>query len=86
MFENVIRSDLNVRGYYDDAYWSNGTNSHVHSKENKMIRRDLELAISGFRNIRAFLEKKFPGEEWISTIPAIGSTAVSGFVIFVISN
>ena len=52
-----------------------------------MIRRDLELAISGFRNIRAFLEKKFPEEELLSTILATGSgsTTVSGFVIFAVS-
>lgn len=59
VFENVIRKDLNIRGYYDDTHWSNETDSHVQSEENKMIRRDLELAISGFRNIRAFLEKSF---------------------------
>lgn len=73
VFENVIRKDLNIRGYYDDTHWSNGTDSHVQSEENKMIRRDLELAISGFRNIRAFLEKKFPEEELLSTILATGS-------------
>lgn len=39
VFENVIRKDLNIRGYYDDTYWSNGTDSHVQSEDNKMIRR-----------------------------------------------
>jgi hypothetical protein len=69
-------------GYYGDEYWSNMPHSHVHSEKNKMIRRDLELAIFEFRDIRSFLEKKFPEEEWISTRPAIGNNAVSNLVIF----
>ncbi|TVU21038.1 hypothetical protein EJB05_30649, partial [Eragrostis curvula] len=77
VFEKVVRKELKLRGYYDDEYWSNGAVSSVGSEENKKLRRDLELAISGFRDIRAFLEKKFPTEEWISIRPPTGSTAVN---------
>jgi hypothetical protein len=82
VFQKVIRKELKVRGCYGDEYGSNGPDSHVHSEENKMIKRGLELAISGFRDIWAFLEKKNPEEEWISTRPAIENTAVSNLVIF----
>ncbi|TVU05766.1 hypothetical protein EJB05_48948, partial [Eragrostis curvula] len=77
VFEKVVRKELKLRGYYDDEYWSNGAVSSVGSEENKKLRRDLELAISGFRDIRAFLEKKFPTEEWISIRQPTGSTAVN---------
>jgi NDP-sugar pyrophosphorylase family protein len=50
VFQKVIRKELKVREYYGDEYWSNMPDSHVHSEENKMIRRDLFLGLGIFEH------------------------------------
>ncbi|KAL6640827.1 hypothetical protein ACP70R_021950 [Stipagrostis hirtigluma subsp. patula] len=77
VFHKVIGKELKHHGYYDDQYWSQGSDFGVQSEEDKILKRDLRLAISEFTAVRRILEKKFPEEDWRSKTAAIENATVT---------
>lgn len=77
VFENVIRKELKVNEYYDDQYWSKESDSRARSEREKRYERELQIYKFRFDNLCAFIEGKYPGEDWrSSTLPA-GYTMIS---------
>lgn len=67
MFDDVIAKESKPRGYYDDKYWSQVKVSQglafVEQPETNGLKIEMELRNKVDR-MQAFLERKFPGEDW----------------------
>lgn len=71
VFDDVVAKESKPRGYYDDKYWSQVKVSQglafVDQPEANAIKKQRQL-INKVERMQAFLERKFPGEDWTGSV------------------
>lgn len=89
VFEGVIGKESKLRGYYDDKYWSQvkvsqGLTFVEQSEQEEKLQfalRSMGDNVEDIRDevkmMRAFMAKKFPGEDWRNAMLAAENDEVT---------